>query len=289
MWIVERGGRRKLHGEDGDPYNEPATPKSLTHHSIDQAVMNHWGPSSRVGEVTAPAPGRSYPRIYRPGVPAVSPKHCVLRDGAVQAARVLFRRLRELLEFIEPRGKNLNAYGHETRNLLLLASNEVESAWTAVLRENKYARNGNWTVKDYVKLAVPMRLPEWEVALIGHPHVPPMRPFAAWSTTHVLPWYQAYNKTKHDRESDFGRATLQNCIEALAGVFVMVSAQFGTWVNYRAGLTPLKMQLWSPEERAVIDTFRLTAEPQWPLSECYAPPPLVGRAGNDWRPARYWR
>lgn len=277
-----------MHGEDGEPHgaHDNAT---LSHTAtIETAVRQRFGAGSTVEEFKAPRPGRSYPRLYRPGVPRLSPKHRVLREGSVHAARVLFRRLRDMFDFIEPRGRNLATYGHETRDLLLLACNEAESAWTAVLRENKYKRKGNWTVHDYVKLAHPMRLPEWEVELVGHPHVQPIRPFKAWATTHALPWYRAYNSVKHDRESNFAQATLANCLEALAGLFVMVSAQFGTWANYRAGITPLQMQLKSPEERALIDTFRLTREPTWPLSEHYAPPQLVGRAKDAWLTAHLW-
>lgn len=291
IWIIEAGGKRTVYGDGANNPYDAFKFQSLSDPSLAVAVRHHFGPTSTVEEVAAPKPGCFYPRIYRPGVPLLSKSHRLHRDGSVHAARVLFRRLAQVFEYIEPRGaNNLKTYGHETRNLLLLACNEAESAWTAILRENGYPKGkASWNVSDYQKLAAPMRLPEWTVELVGHPHVKAITPFASWSSSPALEWYRDYNKVKHDRESEFKRATLVACVTALAGVFVMVTAQFGTWALAGAGMRPEELQSYNLEERAAVDTFRIVKAPAWSLGEHYAPPYLVGRTEKQWRSTRFFR
>lgn len=49
-----------------------------------------------------------------------------------------------------------------------------------------------------------------------------------------LPWYQAYNASKHNRQQAFERANLWTLVEAVAGLIVVISAQF-KWVEFDAG------------------------------------------------------
>jgi hypothetical protein len=41
-------------------------------------------------------------------------------------------------------------------------------------------------------------------------------------------WYQAYNKSKHDRHDQFKEANLKNLLNSVAGLLVVLSSQFGT-------------------------------------------------------------
>lgn len=57
------------------------------------------------------------------------------------------------------------------------------------------------------------------------------RPFESWTDKtqenwQVLKWYQAYNKSKHDRHNHFDKATLRNLLDAVCGLVVLLSAQF---------------------------------------------------------------
>ena len=50
---------------------------------------------------------------------------------------------------------------------------------------------------------------------------------SSWSAaqpTKSLPWYDAYNKTKHDRSLHFAEATLWNCPQAVAANLVLFTA-----------------------------------------------------------------
>jgi hypothetical protein len=298
FWLSEDGaGKRQMHNSDGRAWDSPQRTVA-TGIPIERALVPFLGSDARVEQLETP-PGSYYPRIYRPeDSPALSTKHSNARDGSVHAARVQFGRLRELLQYIEPRGANLKAYGHATRDLLVLACTEVETGWKAVLRENGYKRVDHkqkmvdarfWNCeRDYVNVVKPMRLHDWEVTLMGHPHVKPIRPFAGWAPSAPPRWYKAHNAVKHDRERDFSRATLRDCIEALAGVFVMVCAQFGTWTAPRPFHPLIVHGLSNPREQSVIDTFCLTTEPPWALSEYYAPTPYAVRRVEAWKARRYW-
>jgi hypothetical protein len=175
--------------------------------------------------------------------------------------------MREVFRFVEPRAENLHVFGHEIRQLLVLACNEVEAQCKAVLRANGYApraANGGLrrlTMRDYFRVSQPLRLDEWRVTLAVYP-LPPISPFAEWVGNFVqLPWYGAYNAVKHDREIAFHEATLANLIDAMSAVCVLVVAQFGHFGRVTiAGRDP-------------TEDFDYTAPP-FALDEHYLPPHL---------------
>jgi len=48
-----------------------------------------------------------------------------------------------------------------------------------------------------------------------------LRPWDEWRKPNgVPPWWTAYNKTKHERSSEYHRANLKNALNAVAGLFV---------------------------------------------------------------------
>jgi hypothetical protein len=82
------------------------------------------------------------------------------------------------------------------------------------------------------------------------------------SPTQSLPWYQAYNNVKHDREAHFKEATLVNALRSVAACAVMLAAQFGIEALNRHRLRNL---------------FEFRERPQWePAEWYYAGPPGTG-------------
>ena len=53
-------------------------------------------------------------------------------------------------------------------------------------------------------------------------------PFHEWSTKPDLSWYQAYNRSKHDRQQQFKEANFQNLLSAVSGLVALLSSQFRT-------------------------------------------------------------
>lgn len=150
--------------------------------------------------------------------------------AAEQALRLLVERLDELFLYIEPDSDGLKAYSHKTRELLILACTEVENTWKHYMRTAGVTPTaGDFSTKDYVRLLGPLYLPEYEVSLKPYAAVPATRPFLGWDAaapTKSLPWYDAYNKTKHDRTTHFPDATLRNCIVAIAANLVLFCVRF---------------------------------------------------------------
>lgn len=176
-------------------------------------------------------PGEYFPRIWL-GPETPHPKDVGLLESwlsSVRSSRALFAHLRDVFRTIEPVRAHANVHGHELRQLLILACTEVESAWKAILRANGYSpKKGDryWSRRDYKHLLDPLALDIYTVRLSSYPRYGELTPFEPWRTN-GLPWYEAYNKVKHDREEELGRATLGHVIDAMAAVSIMVFVQFG--------------------------------------------------------------
>src|SRR6202035_1353110 len=103
--------------------------------------------------------------------------------------------------FIEPDKDGLQAYSHKTRELLILASTEVENYWKQylILASVPPQPNGNFTTNQYVRLRDSLFLREFQVNLPRYAKVDAARPFMNWDVsnpTRSIRWYDAYNKTK---------------------------------------------------------------------------------------------
>jgi len=48
------------------------------------------------------------------------------------------------------------------------------------------------------------------------------RPWSDWASGKNPSWWQSYNRVKHERDSHFREANLENCANAISGLFVIV-------------------------------------------------------------------
>jgi hypothetical protein len=162
--------------------------------------------------------------------------------AAEQSLYLLVAALNDLFLYIEPEGPGLEAYGPKTRELLILACTEVEDVWTRYLRRAGHPEGSRgYSTNDYVKLLVPLRLADYEVGLVPFPQVPRIRPFANWrptAPTQSLSWYDAYNKTKHDRSQYLSSATVLQCAAAVAANVALYCVRFSPYTLFQQG-TPL--------------------------------------------------
>jgi hypothetical protein len=134
------------------------------------------------------APGEYYPRMARATTSHPHDTRAAHPDNQqnkvlIETGRGQLVALREQLERIfrtvHPTRKNFGAYGHEIRNLLLLAATEVEAHWRGILKANGV---DGTTTNDYVKLLPAMKLDEYAIGLPFYPWLPPIKPFSGWST-----------------------------------------------------------------------------------------------------------
>jgi hypothetical protein len=226
-------------------------------------------------------PGEYFPRMARPKStahecrpgknPDESPSALNARTTSTGQLHALIQQLQETCRVVHPIDQNLNTYGHEIRNLLIIACTEVESQWKSILLANGQQPKNRL---DYVKLSPAMKLGEYRVALPWYPWLDPVAPFDRWIPTRSgerqhLPWYDAYNDVKHDREQNFAEAKLRYAIEALTACFVMLCAQYG-------------LDFVRTGEGAGDVFFRLIGCPGWEPSEIYIP-----SFGETVRPKNY--
>ena len=178
------------------------------------------------------SPGQFYKRMWRP--PGYLPRQLLAPDlktltQSALSVELLIERMQEIFITVEPASRNAATFGHKIRDVLLLACMEVEASWAGVLREHEYLKD-RYTTNDYVKLLEPMCLRDYRVQLRWYPDFPSFKPFGHWDSnkpTKSLVWYDAYNATKHNRETNLHQATLANAVCAVGASVVMFCAQFG--------------------------------------------------------------
>jgi hypothetical protein len=200
----------------------------------------------------------------------VHPKFAQSPEHYVRAFLILLKDLQELFDYVEPADKNLACYSYRIHALLLRACVEVEANCKAILKENGYARSGDWNMGDYKKIEKTHLLSAYEVKVPNWSgRVATRTPFSAWSTGGSLLWYQAYNTTKHDRHSEFEQATFEHLIDACCGLLVVLSAQFET-NDFSPGNTLLALEGSSDGmESGIGGYFRVRFPANWPTELRY--------------------
>lgn len=159
----------------------------------------------------------------------IHPRFAESPEHYVRAFLLLLKDLQELFDYVEPADDNLGCYSYRIHALLLRACVEVEANCKAILRENGYNRPGDWNMDDYKKIEKTHLLSAYEVKVPNWTGTSALRiPFSSWASGAGLPWYVAYNTTKHDRHAQFKKATFEHLIDACCGLLVLLSAQFET-------------------------------------------------------------
>jgi hypothetical protein len=90
-----------------------------------------------------------------------------------------------------------------------------------------------------------------------------------------LKWYQAYNKSKHNRHENFHLATFDALIDAFCGLNVVLSAQFLD-EEYAPGIKSLSVsgadytyEGGDGMEPSIGDMLRIKFPTDWPTPERY--------------------
>jgi hypothetical protein len=145
----------------------------------------------------------------------------------IRAFLVIQKDLLELFDYVEPADKNEKCYSYRIHELLMRSCIEIEANCTAILTENGY-RKSDLKMTDYHKLNGTHRLSSYQVKFpVWHGDRAVRTPFSAWENGPTLKWYQAYNKTKHDRHGRFEQANFESLLDAAAGLVALLTSQFG--------------------------------------------------------------
>jgi hypothetical protein len=199
----------------------------------------------------------------------------------VRSLNLIQNDLRSIFEYIEPSDECLSTYSYRVHALLMRTCIEVEANFRAILEENTFTPRGRVNMRDYRRIDVTHHLSSYEVILPiwnGQPHI--LRPFSQWrdargrvSATGVsIPWYQAYNASKHDRQEAFKEANFGSLLMAVAGLLVLVSSQFRD-KEFDAGPTLLSIGTGQDDfhsgEAAIGSLFRIVYPDDWTDEELY--------------------
>ena len=125
-------------------------------------------------------------------------------------------------------------------------------------------------MEDYKKINSTHRLSSYEIKIPlwnGTKNI--RRPFESWESNGTLNWYKAYNAAKHDRHSNFEKATFENFIDAICGLVVILSSQFMTHDFSPADWSLSFGGLNDGMESAIGGFFRLKFPSDWPNDEKY--------------------
>ena len=186
--------------------------------------------------------------------------------SSVITSRLLFQDLYNLFNYIEHDDKNLKAFSHRIYELLLRTATEVESNFKGIMIANGYKDPKQMT--DYFKVASVARLSEYKLQFTRWSSSRSFTPFAEWnSSVYVaLPWYQSYNKVKHNRYKYFELANLENLMNAMAALLSILYAQIGERmdIGYSEGISVCQ----DVQDKLESGKFTLYA-PKFPETEQY--------------------
>lgn len=138
---------------------------------------------------------------------------------------ILIQKLQDVLMYIEPSENGLKAYSHKLRELLILSCTDLECTF----KDYKFGKNER--LSDYKQILKLVDLSKYKIALASYSVKYESCPFKNWKTS-KLDWYDAYNKTKHNRNDAFNLATLKNCLDAVCANIIMFCVRYSPYLLY---------------------------------------------------------
>jgi hypothetical protein len=147
-------------------------------------------------------------------------------ESYLSSFEILSNDFRRITEFVEPVDANLSTYSHRLYELLLRACTDFESVCKERLVVDGCKKSPrDMKIYDYRVLEATLFLERVEVGvLVWRPNVDYVRPFIDWSSASPpLQWYSNYNKVKHNRNTSFSLASLENVRLALSGLFALLA------------------------------------------------------------------
>jgi len=162
------------------------------------------------------------------------PNYATAGGQYIRAFLLIQKDLLEIFEFIEPAKKNLLSYSFRIHELLMRTCIEVEANFKAILNDNDFFKEDEMKINNaYYKVNKTHRLSDYEIEIVNwidkdnQYTSKKIIPFGHWKNNcKPLFWYQAYNKSKHDRNKNFHKASLLSLIFAVSALTVLITSQF---------------------------------------------------------------
>jgi hypothetical protein len=210
------------------------------------------------------------------------PEYAKNPEHYVRAFTLILNDLQSIFEYLEPSDECREAYSYRIHALLMRTCIEVEANFKAILEENSFTPPRLLNMSHYRKVDATHHLSSYEVMLpIWNGTSPILRPFEPWKawrgrsmpqgTKVSLPWYQAYNASKHDRQDEFKNANFGTLVDAVAGLLVLISSQF-RHRDFSAGPDFIGSATWLDTQGMEPSTgslFRIKYPEDWTDDELY--------------------
>lgn len=202
----------------------------------------------------------------------VDPEYANSPQHYIRAFLLIQNDLQKLFEYIEPSDEGLTAFSYRIHELFMRTCIELEANLKAILSENTYKKNSkDFNMSDYKKINVTHHLSSYKAMLpIWHGERKVFRPFASWAEKGSLPWYNAYNASKHGRQKEFKQANLGNLLESVAALLILLSSQFRNEdFSPSDGSLSLGASKFSEMSEAIGGYFRIGFPTDWSDDEKY--------------------
>jgi hypothetical protein len=156
--------------------------------------------------------------------------------------------LKDVLEVVPYCNEHKNVWSPKLVTILQETCSQLDSLWSYEINHGAERLD----IKDYCPHFGDKMRPKWLVFWGEQPER--IQPFVGWDATRPaksLPWWQVYQDVKHNRIINREQATLENAVNALAGLFLAILrsencrdgvAQAG-WISYDTLENPLSNPL----------------------------------------------
>ena len=161
--------------------------------------------------------------------------------------------LAAIARYVEPHESNMSCYSIEFARLLLAAGSEVDVLCKILCDAHNLAPRPK-NIKGY-REAITLKFPQFTKLEIIMPRYAMARfPWSSWEDGDSPDWWETYNEVKHDRHNKFQSASLSNAIDAMAGLFVLVSYVCHVELRARTALPWPQMLTLDPQLSSYIRT-----------------------------------
>jgi hypothetical protein len=226
--------------------------------------------------------GEYYKNIYRPVVSYKLQRFHFVKDGMpfsdnyddisiwnyrneylshIRQFELIFEELKSVFRVIEPTKDNQKSYGNTLRNIIILSCTEIDCMMSKILKSNGYVRKDDkYFTNDYIKLKQALWLDEYSLEFNEYEEMGVFSPYCQWNKekpTQSIPWYDIYNKVKHDRQAYLKDASLKTALDSISAYAILLLAQYGI-DNY----------IWKEHMRRL---FNIKKRPLWRLEDFYIP------------------
>lgn len=124
--------------------------------------------------------------------------------------------------FVEPVRPNMLCYSLEFARIILSAGSEIDVLCKVLCQQHEMTPKPA-NIEGY-RLAIMERFLFFTKLEIQIPRYNLVRlPWQDWEHGKTPSWWNSYNEVKHERHAHFARATMENALDAMAGLFVLVS------------------------------------------------------------------